>query len=194
MDKRKLTLSLYRGFWASFFVALFATSSSALATDDQYYVLLPNELNKPLEIEPFSYKEEVHIEPSLLISAPSKGADKKYSFQSKKDEDIEDQILAIVPQGQNMKKLWYIVDGETDLYFENLRADKSNKGVKYTMTSVPLLGDIDGTKFEFSAGDKMEFGFKSNQIPLIGEVEGFRLRGSVSENASISARYTMKFD
>lgn len=190
MDKRILTYLILGGF----LFAPMITSESALANDDPYLILLPNELDKPLEIEPFSYKEEIVVEPSLLINDP-KSPQKEYrSKSSVKKEEFEDQILALVPHGQKMKQLWYIVDGDTDLYFEGLRADKGNMGVKYTTNAMPLIGEIRGTEFKFSAGKDMEFGFESNRIPLIGEVKGFRLKGSVSDDAKISARYTMKFD
>ena len=190
MDKRILTYLILGGL----IFAPMATSQSALSNDDPYIILIPNELDKPLEIEPFSYKEVIVVEPSLLIN-DLKSPSKEYRSKSGvKKQDIEDQILAMVPHGQKMKQLWYIVDGDTDLYFEGLRADKGNRGVKYTTNAMPLIGEVKGTEFEFSAGKDMEFGFESNRIPLIGEVEGFRLKGSVSDDAKISARYTMKFD
>lgn len=179
-------------------VTLCVLSGKASANEGQYLVLIPNELNQPLEIEAFTLTKKNVVAPSLLIDDPksSKGTGKdRRAKPPKDDEDFEDKIMAMIPHSGKMKQLWNYVDGDTDLYFEGLRADKSNKGVQYTTSTIPLIGDIRGTKFKFSAGDKMEFGFKSNRIPLVGEVKGFSLKGSASPtNNKISARYTMQFD
>lgn len=181
-----------------FSVSALATIDSAYANDQPYLILLPNELDQPFDIEPFISKQKIEIEPSLLIDTPRSTSDTSgtsASFKSNEDkQDFGDKVLAMVPHGKKMKKAWKVIDGDVDLYFEGLRADRGNKGLKYTTTAMPLIGEVSGTEFEFSAGEEMEFSFESNRIPLAGEIEGFRLKGSVGDDAKISARYTMKFD
>ncbi len=193
MDTKRLTLALL----GAYVFASVTCPQNAYAVEKQNLILIPNELNQPLDIEPFTIKKEFKENQTSLIESPDFYKKPKASFKSssrKDDRDMDEKILSMVPQGHNMKKLWKVVDGDVDLHFEGLRADRSNKGLKYKTNAMPLIGEIRGTEFEFSAGEDMEFGFKSNRIPFAGEVEGFQLKGSVSDDAKISARYTYKFD
>lgn len=193
MDKKIFTLALLGAFVAISF--LLPNISHAL--ERQNLILIPNELNQPLEIEPFIAKKETPVDHGSLIESPDYYKKPKAGFKSsssKDKRDLDEKILAMVPHGQKMKKLWKIVDGDVDLHFVGLRGDRRNKGLKYTTNSMPLLGEIRGTEFKFSAGEEMKFGFESNRIPFAGEVEGFQFKGSVGDDAKISARYTYKFD
>lgn len=182
-----------------FSVSALVNIDSACANDQTYLILLPNELNQPLDIEPFIAKKKIVIEPSLLINSPKSTSDTSgtsASFKSKEEkQDFGDKVLAMVPHGKKMKQAWKVIDGDVDLYFAGLRANRGNKGLKYKTNTVPFMGTYDGLELEFDAGEKTEFSFKSDNMPLVGKVEGFTFKGAAgTDGGKISARYTMKFE
>lgn len=126
-----------------------------------------------------------------------------FSTKSFADEDkskkarhsFKNKILNEIPYSDEMKDVWELVDGDTNLYFDDLRADRRNKGIKYTTDSLPLIGKVDGVEFQFRVGDENEFSFKSETTPFIGKIKGLSYKGSTSnENSKISVRYTIALD
>lgn len=116
--------------------------------------------------------------------------------KSKKDkEEWEDKILAMLPQGDRLKHMWEVVDGDVNLYFKGLRFDRGNKGVTYKTKTLPLIGEMDNTELKFEAGEDNKLSFKSSTVPFIGDIEGLSFRGSTGNKGSrISARYTISLD
>lgn len=118
-----------------------------------------------------------------------------FSENKKGTGDLEDKILAMLPQGDRLKYMWHVTDGKVDLYFEGLRFDRGNKGVTYKTKTLPFIGEMDDIEFKFEAGDDNKFSFKSSTVPIIGSIEGLSFKGSTGDKGSrISARYTIPFN
>ncbi len=110
-------------------------------------------------------------------------------------KSIEDEILEKIPHGSKFKQMWNVVDGDVDLYFTGLRADRKNRGLSYTLSNRSFIGDMNDIEIEFSAGNDSEVSFKTQTIPFMGQLEGFSLKGSAGMNDSkIFARYTVPLD
>lgn len=159
-------------------------------------ILIPNGLNQPLDIAPFIAKSNNKTKPSLTVEKSSTHNSKamQYNSSSNEDGDLEDKILALIPHSDKMKRVWSIADGDVDLHFEGLRFDRKNMGVKYTTSTLPMIGEMTGIEFEFEAGDDNNLSFESDIMPLVGHIDGFTFKGSAGDDNRISARYTMNFD
>jgi hypothetical protein len=119
------------------------------------------------------------------------------SFKSnftENERSVEESILAQIPYGENFKYMWNVVDGDVDLHFEGLRADRGNTGIAYKTNTVPFIGDVEGLQLKFEAGREQSFSFETNKMPLVGTIEGFNFKGSVGDNSKVFARYTIAFD
>jgi len=111
------------------------------------------------------------------------------------ESGIDNKILDQIPYGDNIKHMWNIVDGDTDIYFEGLRADRRNMGLSYTTTELPVIGKLNDIELEFTAGETNEISFKTHSIPFMGKLQGFTLKGTAGDDENkIFARYTVKFD
>lgn len=121
------------------------------------------------------------IEPAAKRAAP-------------KEKKIEDRLLSMLPYKDTLKHTWNVIDGDVDLLtVEGLRFDRGNKGVAYTTSFIPFMGDVDGFEMEFCAGEDMEINFESDAIPFMNKVDGLSFKGSAGEEDNrISFRYTMQ--
>lgn len=177
----------------------FETSPFPTNQNGQNLILIPNHLNRPLDISPFiaTTKTPNNQQPLLVGPSASRSSQSSYfSSQSNNAEDMGDQVLALVPHGDDMKYLWNVVDGDVDLYFSNLRADRKNKGMVYTTETLPLVGTFDHTEFKVKGGaEENAFSFETSHIPLAGDLEGFKFNGTLSDNNSrVSLHYTVPLD
>ncbi len=135
--------------------------------------------------------------PRELLKSVETPEDEKRSATARfiEEANLEDKILSKVPHGSRIKHIWNIVDGDVDLYFTGLRADKGNRGITYTTTNLPVIGKINDMKFEFSAGETNEISFTTHVIPFMGELKGFTLKGTAGDDDNkIFARYTVPFE
>ncbi|NCO04323.1 MAG: hypothetical protein GW903_09050 [Alphaproteobacteria bacterium] len=108
-------------------------------------------------------------------------------------EKFEDKLLSMLPYKNTLKHTWNVIDGDVDLLtVEGLRFDRGNRGIAYTTSFIPMIGDVDGFEMEFCAGKDMEINFKSDVTPFIGKLEGLSFRGKAGEDSAISFRYTVK--
>lgn len=144
--------------------------------------------------EPFTVTPQVKKQRNSDIIIVNSSTSKFKSNFSENEGNIEDKVLAIVPYGDNLKHMWNVVDGDVDLHFKGLRADRGNTGITYKTSTIPLIGYVEGLQLKFEAGKEQKVSFESNKIPLIGTIEGFNFKGSISKNSRISARYTIAFD
>ena len=111
------------------------------------------------------------------------------------NKKIQDEILDKIPFGDDLKGAWHFVDGDTDIIFIGLRADRRNKGLTFTTKKLPILGEFDDVEFKFSAGDDNEVSFTTHTIPLMGRLEGFSFKATAGDdNNKVFARYTVAFD
>lgn len=187
----------YASMLGTFFVALLLSLNAAIANGDRALILIPNELNQPLDIEPFVAHKGHSTPPMVHVQRPDRhlSDDKEFKFTPpKKDNNLEERIMAMIPYSEEMKYLWNIADGDIDLYFKGLRGDRRNKGVEYTTHKLPLIGQFEDTEFKAEVGEDMEFSFYTSSLPFKSKIEGFNFKGSVGDDARISARYTVKFD
>ena len=101
-----------------------------------------------------------------------------------KEEDFADKVLKKIPYGQSLKQVWHVVDGDVDLYFEDLRMDRGNRGVSYKMDFVPLIDRVDGTGLKAHVGEDSKLTFESDYVPLVGRVDGLQFKASTGNNGS----------
>ena len=111
-----------------------------------------------------------------------------------KDSSFEDRLSEEFPIVKKLKPAWNLANGETDIFVENLRADRRNKGLTYKTNYIPFIGTSEAVEFKFRAGEENSVSFESDYIPFAGRVDGFNIKGSVGDDSKIFARYTVKFD
>jgi hypothetical protein len=146
--------------------------------------------------------EIVQEPPPIFILKPPKApmieSEKKASFKKDKKsrKKVKNTLVQKIPFGDDLGDTWEFINGEVDIMgFENLRADRRNKGLQYTTNDLPLLGSVDGLDMRFAAGEDMEFSFTSDVTPFIGKIEGLSFKGAAgTDDNHISARYKIKFD
>ncbi|HOO82591.1 MAG TPA: hypothetical protein PK513_08815 [Alphaproteobacteria bacterium] len=141
--------------------------------------------------------ERMPIEISAAETDTPLGADQTLSgnlAKSEEGEDYADKILAKIPYNKQLKSTWKLIDGDTDLYVKGLRVDRGNKGVEYSTSTMPFVGEVEGIKFKAEAGEENKIKFESSRIPFIGNVEGFKFKSSVGEESSVSVRYTTSLE
>lgn len=138
------------------------------------------------------------ITEKLNLESDQEAQDKKYKEYSARftaDENLKNKILKRIPYQNEAKYAWEVIDGDVDLYFTGLRADRGNKGIEYTTNSLPFMGDVNGFELKFEAGENNKISFKSDVLPFIGRMEGLSFKGATGEEGShISARYTIALD
>lgn len=128
-------------------------------------------------------------------TADLKNNPKQYQPKLSSENDFKNRLMNEIPYGENLKHMWDVVDGDVDLHFTGLRADRRNRGLSYTTNYIPLMGDVDGIEMKFDAGKTNEFSLKSNITPFVGKVKGLSVRGSTTnEDSKVSARYTIALD
>jgi hypothetical protein len=116
-------------------------------------------------------------------------ADKK-SSESKKKDDFVDRLMEKIPYSQSLKYTWDVVDGDVDLYFKDLRVDRRNKGLSYTVNSLPMIGEMNGSELRADVGEESKLTFKSDYVPFVGHVDGFQFKASTgTDDSNISLRY-----
>lgn len=161
-------------------------------------VLIPNNYNAPTEnTQPFILIKDNHEAPSLLIERTVSRSSFNTQSQSpsKSAEDMGDQILAMVPHGDKMKQAWNIIDGDVDLYVEDLRFNRKNTGVTYKTNFVPFMGEVKGVELKFDVGEENAFSFESDIVPFVGQLDGFKFSGKAGdEDSRIGMRYTFALD
>ena len=206
MDIKKLTRLLT----CVFFCVPFTLNATASADDylsedlplrisiqEDYWVLHASGKFTITPTEQTHLNAGTPLEKVKLIEDTDEGDndEKSYSSQLISDLNIEDKILKNIPFSKNLKSIWNVVDGETDIYLNGLRADRNNLGLSYTNNHIPFLGEIDGLEIKFSAGQENDISFKSNVIPFMGQLDGLTLKGSTnSKESKIFARYKVEFD
>ena len=133
---------------------------------------------------------------NLLYESPQEreNRDRKYKSKFTDKMSLEDKLIEQVPYGGRLKYLWNIADGDVDIHFTGLRFNRKNMGLDYTTSTLPVIGTMDGVRFQLKAGDDNEFSFESRIIPFVGDIEGFSFKGSIGDNSRISARYTIALD
>ena len=55
-------------------------------------------------------------------------------------------------------------DGERDIYFNGLRADRRNKGLSFTTKELPIIGQLNDIELKFSAGEDNEVQLFPNPV------------------------------
>jgi hypothetical protein len=94
-----------------------------------------------------------------------------------------------------MHRSWKVIDGDVDLYFEGLRADRGNNGVEYKSNTIPFIGEMEKSEWKVDAGEDMKFTFISKALPFVDDIEGFHFKTTISEDDNRAyARYTIAFD
>lgn len=119
-------------------------------------------------------------------------ADKnKYQKNFKSDGDaFVDRLMQEIPYSKSLRYTWNVIDGDVDLYFEDLRVDRKNRGLTYTMDSLPMVGEMKGAELKAMLGEDNKLTFKSDYMPFVGHVEGFQLKMSAgTDDSNISLRY-----
>lgn len=131
----------------------------------------------------------------LLNSVESPDNDEKTTSTYFVKKSFEDKILDKIPHGSKFKQMWNIVDGDVDLHFTGLRADRSNRGLSYSLYNQSFIGDMNDIEIEFSAGQENKVSFKTQMVPFLGKLEGFSLKGSAGmKDSNLFARYTVPLD
>ncbi len=115
----------------------------------------------------------------------------KFKLKFAEKNDLEQRIMEEIPYAKQAKYMWNVVDGDVDIYFEDLRVDRRNRGLVYTTNTVPFIGEVDDIEFKFKAGKKMNVSFETSRIPFAGKLEGFKFKGTVGDNSKVSVRYTI---
>ena len=117
------------------------------------------------------------------------------SYASKDKGDFVDDLMEKIPYSKQLKYTWNVVDGDVDLYFEDLRVDRRNKGVSYTMETLPLIGEMEGSEIRAEVGDDNKITFKSDYMPLMGRVDGFQFKASTgTDDSTVSFKYKTAID
>ncbi len=187
-----LTISLTAGFSTILPRIVCATDTLPLnlnftpETDHQFFVTpdIPKTLPPAFVLKP----------PKAPTIERSQKSDRKKDKKAIKSAagGLKDKI----PFGEDLGQTWEFINGEVDILgFENLRADRRNKGLQYTTNELPALGAIDGLNMKFSAGEDIEFSFKSDVTPFIGKIDGLNFEGAAgTDGGEFSARYKIQFD
>ncbi|MFK7839367.1 MAG: hypothetical protein AB8B83_03470 [Bdellovibrionales bacterium] len=104
--------------------------------------------------------------------------------------DMVDDLMKKIPYSKQLKYTWDIIDGDVDLYFENLRADRSNRGITYKMIELPMIGKMQGSELKADIGKDSKLTFKSDYMPMVGHIDGLEFKASAGTDKSvISLRY-----
>lgn len=140
--------------------------------------------------QPTKIQEKLNLE--------SNADEKKYQEYKARftaDENLKNKILKNIPFKEDAGYAWNVVNGDVDLYFTGLRADRNNRGIEYITNAIPFIGNVEGFELKFEAGQNNKISFKSDIIPFIGTMEGLSFKGATGEeDTNISARYTIAFD
>ena len=113
----------------------------------------------------------------------------KKNFKSGADEFVE-RLMEEIPYKKSLKYTWNVIDGDVDVYFKDLRVDRKNKGLTYTMNSLPLIGEIEGGELKAMLGEDSKLTFKSDYMPFVGRIDGFQLQMTAgTDDSNISLRY-----
>ncbi len=124
---------------------------------------------------------------TLVDNAPN---DKNKRDFKAEDRDYAEHLMNKIPYSQSLKYSWHVVDGDVDLYFEDLRVDRGNKGISYTTQSLPMFGEIDGAELRAELGEDSQLSFQSDYMPFVGHVDGFQFRAAAgTDDSRISLRY-----
>ncbi|MCB1651724.1 MAG: hypothetical protein KDI46_06710 [Alphaproteobacteria bacterium] len=113
------------------------------------------------------------------------------AFKPSKDDAFFDGFLEDMPYKHEMKATWKLIDGKTDLYVEGLRVNRRNRGVSYTIHSLPLVGEMEDSalRAEFGQRDRA-LKFESRHVPFVGSVEGLSFSSSAGNSgAQVSLRF-----
>jgi hypothetical protein len=133
-----------------------------------------------------------HTETSGVDGAVS---DENKTSYKPKDDDYVENLIKTIPYGQSLKHSWNVADGDVDLYFEDLRVNRSNKGVSYTTDSLPIFGQLDGSQFRADLGEDSQLSFRSDYVPFVGRIDGFQFRAAAgTDDSTISLSYKIDLD
>lgn len=122
-------------------------------------------------------------------SVPEVDQEKK-NFKSDDNDDFVDNLLEKIPYSKSLKYTWNVVDGDVDLYFEDLRVDRGNKGVTYKIDTLPMFGKMEGAELKADLGEDSKLTFKSDYMPMLGRVDGLQFKASAgTDDNTISLRY-----
>ncbi len=112
-----------------------------------------------------------------------------YSSSFKEENNAAETMLEKLPYKKQFKQGWKIVSGKEDLYFQNLRVDRSNRGLTYKTSYMPFMDDTDGIQWKAELGEDTKLTFKSDRVPLIGRVKGLEFKAAAGEDSALSLRY-----
>lgn len=127
--------------------------------------------------------------PQVMLGVDDTAEKNTKKFKSA-DDSFADKLMEKIPYKKSLKHAWNIIDGDVDLYFEDLRIDRRNKGISYKMASLPMIGKVSGSGLSADLGEDTKLTFKSDYMPLAGRVDGFQFKASAGTNDSnISFRY-----
>jgi len=147
----------------------------------------------------FTAPVAVNVDPSGDGVATSNNPDvqdveSSNSFKAK-GNDFVDKLMKKIPYSKQLKYTWDVVDGDVDLYFENLRVDRGNQGVSYKTNTLPIVGDMEGSEIKAEFGQDSKLTFKSDYMPMMGRIDGFQFKASAStDDTAISMRYKTNID
>lgn len=185
-----------------FIVVLGFITPTAMAFDGQPTVLdlrFQPKIQHVFILTPTDEEESENI-PLLLsriepAAAPANADTHTSKFKSDDETDFKDKLIEKIPFGDKMHHSWKIIDGDVDLYFDGLRADRGNKGVEYKSNTIPFIGKMDKSEWKVDAGEDMKFTFISKALPFVDDIEGFHFKTTISEDDNRAyARYTVAFD
>lgn len=126
-----------------------------------------------------------------IISVPEDDTVGEEKKDSKSDEnDFIGRMTDKVPFGNSLKQTWRVIDGDVDLYFEDLRVDRRNKVISYKIKSMPVVGDMDNGELKANVGKDASLTYSSDYIPFVGGVDGLKFQASTgTDDTNMSLRY-----
>jgi len=92
------------------------------------------------------------------------------NFKPEKQKDHTNKVekaLKKIPHSDKLKYTWDVIDGDVDLYFEDLRLDKGNRGVSYKTNTIPYMGKMDGMQIKAEIGEDSKLTFQRVMLCLL---------------------------
>lgn len=127
---------------------------------------------------------------ALSFGVSAAFADEKRSGTDK----FVDNLMEKIPYSKTLKYTWDVMDGDVDLVgVKNLRADVSNRGLKYQSDTLPFIGKLEDARLTAEMGKDNNLIYESSRLPLVGRVDGMEFRTSVGDDSAISIRYKIAF-
>lgn len=106
-----------------------------------------------------------------------------------KEEDLGEAFLKQLPYKEELSYTWKVVKGDVDIYFENLRVDRGNRGLTYKSNYIPFMGESLNMRWKAELGKDNQLTFTSDTFPVVGPVKGLQFRAKAGEDNAVSLRY-----